>query len=174
MRNVGLALTVGALLALPTFSAAQNADVTVSATVNTVKTITTEAATLNLSSGANPGATVSVAPNAAGAGRAKASFNASATVSFSQVTAPTNGTSTLTLTYTCSYDTSQTAANYSAAAGATSNDSGNFGGTNCGTPKSFNVTNSALDRYLFVGASVTVPSTAIAGTYSGTVRFTIS
>lgn len=158
-----------ALLAIPAAASAQ--DVTVSATVNAQRTIVTETGrgTLNLGSG-NPGATLTVAPNNAGAGVARAEFNAGSTVSFS-VPTPVTG---LTVAYNCSYDTVLAHTNYNAAADASSNDSGNFQGANCGTAKTFTVSTAALTRYIFVGASTTIPTDALAGTYTGTVRFTIA
>lgn len=166
-----LALPLALALLVPGVAAAQ-ADVSVSATVNAYRNIATEAGRTAIALGsANPGSTLTVAPNEAGAGVAKADFNASSAVSFS-VQTPVGGG--ITMTYNCSYDTVLGHTNYSQAATATSNDSGNFAGANCATPKSFAVSGSALTRYIFVGASASIPTGAVAGTYNGTVRFTIA
>jgi hypothetical protein len=165
-------VALGVLGATPSLAQAQAADVTVSATVSSMHNMEAVKPTLELGTGA-PGALLTIAPNAGGAGIAKASFNAASTISFAEVTKPTGPGGALDLTYSCSYDDNATNANYDAGADATGDASGNMAGPNCNVPKTFNVAALALERWFFVGASITLPN-VVAGDYIGTVRFTIA
>jgi hypothetical protein len=167
-RNVGMCLAVAALFGLPGLVEAQT--VAVTATVPTSRTITNlggdkdALAFGNVTPGGDP---VAVTRGSTAGAEVRVNFNATTLVT---VTGPASfGDGAVTLTYTCGYDdtTGQTVF----AGDATSATNGTF---TCATGRTFNVTDTALQRFISIGGSASAASNALPDTYNGTITITLA
>ncbi len=167
-----VAVVAGALVALPAIAHAQTATGNVAASA-TVQSALSVAATnpLNFGTAISPaGGNVTIALGAAptGTGQTLGSLQISHNSDFSvAATVPTtlvSGTNSLGVSFLCGYSLTATGALTSETAGAA-----------CTALPNRDITlGTQTTTYLQVGGTLTVPTTAVAGTYTGTVGFTLT
>lgn len=168
-----VAVVAGALVALPAMAQAQTATGNVAASA-TVQSALSVAATNPLNFGtaiSAAGGNVTIALGAAptgGTGQTLGSLQVSHNSDFSvAATVPTtlvSGTNSLGVSFLCGYSLTATGALTSETAGAA-----------CTALPNRDITlGTQTTTYLQVGGTLTVPTTAVAGTYTGTVAFTLT
>lgn len=149
-------------IALPSMAHGQT--VNVSATVNAV--ITAGTITPLAFGAADPGVTLDISPLAAPAqgtrGELPLTHNTQFTVS-TAINQLTDGTNTITGTYYCAYTTTS---------GGTTGADGTTATTLCTALPQRTTTSGTT--YIMVGGNVAIPTTATAGSYAGSLVFTVT
>jgi spore coat protein U-like protein len=164
MKKLVLSVAAAAVMALPTFAQAQNATLSATAVVSTLRTVDNKQ-DLNFGTFA-PGAAVVVDPTSAGAtrGQIKLTTNANTlvTVSGGILNHGTANTGTIEPTYTC----------------ASAPDLSGVPGTAtpfvCDVPTTINALLAPESRWILVGGAIAVTESnnKPAGTYTGTITVT--